>query len=201
MSLRAHACLLLLSAAFCEAQKGTDDEELEKAVVEGHFWIGDGLVHKGAFAVLVVYVLITAGLAVYAFFANRATADQTGDEQSAYFLAGRSFGPVVLFLTLFSTIFSGFTVVFIPLEVAWKGLGISGRFVSFLGAASANFYITAPFRVIGTDRKHTTLSEFYMDRYRSNSLTFVRGAANSGGTEGPSPPSLNDALGFRSTSN
>jgi hypothetical protein len=140
-------------------------------IKDGHFILGDTQVHSGAFAVTCVYILFTGGLAVYAFLANRAHAETTGDEQGAYFLAGRSFGPVVLFLTLFSTQFSGFTVVFVPLEVAWSGMSKAGRVISFMGAMVLSMYLIPNFRILGTARKHTTLAEFYLDRYRSTTLT------------------------------
>eukprot|EP01052_Picozoa_sp_SAG31_P060674 SAG31_NODE_19822_length_590_cov_6.747454_2_plen_60_part_01 len=47
----------------------------------------------------------------------------TGDEAESYFVAGKSMGFLVLMLTLFSTNFSGFTIVALPEEAAYIGLG------------------------------------------------------------------------------
>ena len=51
-----------------------------------------------------------------------------GDEQGAYFLGARSFGRVILFLTIFSTLFSGITVVLAPRRGSARGAveGVAG---------------------------------------------------------------------------
>ena len=142
-------------------------------IPESHFEMGGGTVHIGVFVVICLYVLVVGGFAYFSFMKNKYHSSITGDEQTSYFLAGRSFGKWLLFLTMFSTLFSGFTVVFVPLEAAWAGLGKAGRWFTLAGLLPVcNTYVPA-LRMIGLERGHTTLLEFFTDAYRSTSLTIL----------------------------
>ena len=71
---------------------------------------------------------------------------------------------------MFSTTFSGTIVVWLPLITAYNGLGSVGRIFTFLTMVLASQVINPNFRIIGSGRRHTTLSEFYTDRFRSNTI-------------------------------
>ena len=59
-------------------------------------------------------------------------------------------GALVTFLTLFATLFSGFTVVFVPLETAWAGFGKASRWLTIASAIATAMSLFAPaFRLIG----------------------------------------------------
>ena len=141
---------------------------------EGHFVAMDGTVHIGVFVVVCIYIVCIGSIAIFSFLKNMYASQITGNEQGSYFLAGRSFGKTILFLTMFSTLFSGFTVVYVPLECAWAGYRRVGRWFACAGCISCcNPLLVPAFRTIGVERNHTTLTEYYCDRYRSVTLAVL----------------------------
>jgi Na+/proline symporter len=149
-------------------------QELERTAREGHWIMHDGEVHIGVFCVVCAYMMTVGGLAVWAFYQNRQDGALSGKKEEAYFLAGRSFGWFILFLTMFSSLFSGITVIFVPLEAAWSGYRRVGRWWSFTGAlACGPAMLLANYRSVGIARNHKTVAEFFTDRYRSVVFTLI----------------------------
>ena len=123
-------------------------------------------IHTQTFVIMCIFITFSLGLAIYANIRNRMQTAQTGDSQSAYFLAGRAMGPVVLFLTIFSTTFSGTLVVWLPLQAAWLGLPAAGRVATFIGCFQAGQMINPAYRIVGSARRHTTIGEFYTGAHK-----------------------------------
>jgi hypothetical protein len=77
---------------------------------QARFFIGIGL-----------YIAALIGIAVYSRFKTRETAVQEGSRLREHFMASGSFGTVVMVLSIFSTAFSGYTVVGVPEEASRMG--------------------------------------------------------------------------------
>ena len=148
-------------------------EEAETAAKDGHFLFSGSHVHAQTFMFMLFFMGLSLSCAIYARLKISSNVAQTSDAEGAYFLGGRSFGPWIMFLTIFSTTFNGTLVVWLPVETAWFGLENAARIGTYIAALFASNMINPAFRVVGSGRRHTTLGEFYTDRYRSNSVTFL----------------------------
>jgi Na+/proline symporter len=148
-------------------------EQAETAARDGHFLFSGSHVHAQTFMFMLFFMFLSLSCAIWARLKISSNVAQTADSEGAYFLAGRSFGPWILFLTIFSTTFNGTLVVWLPAETAWFGLENAARIGTFIAAVHAASMIGPAFRVVGAGRRHSTLGEFYTDRYRSNTVTFL----------------------------
>lgn len=91
----------------------------------------------------------------------------------AHFLAGKGFGSFALFLTTFSTIFSGYTVVGVPQEAALFGYNVL-RWISAGQIVLLWYLIYCPrFRRVSHARNYTNPNDILMDRFNLNSLRYV----------------------------
>ena len=116
---------------------------------------GAGVCHIGIFVAVCVFLTGIFGIAGWGFLQNRADAQISGDETESYFLASKSFGVLVLLLTVFSTAFSGFTVVGDPLESGWIGLGRAGKNLVTMASIGIGMTFCAPvIRAVGNGKKH-----------------------------------------------
>jgi Na+/proline symporter len=68
--------------------------------------------------IFAAYIAFVIGVAVYIFIQNKNKASTMGDGDmvSDHFLAGRQTPVILLMLTTFSTIFSGYTMIGVPDE-------------------------------------------------------------------------------------
>ena len=115
----------------------------------------------------VVYLVSLLGIAVYARMRSKRTSED-------YFVASRSIGPVVLFLSLAATNFSAFTF-FGFAGAAYKfGLAYYGIMAFGTGFMALSFYFIGR-RVwkLGKEKGYITPPELIGDRFRSDSLRMI----------------------------
>ena len=82
------------------------------------------------FVVFGLYIVGITGAAVFGFFKNKS--DMGGKDEKAmeaHFMGGKGFGALVMFLTYFSTQYSGYTIAGIPKEASGLGF-LSLRWLS-----------------------------------------------------------------------
>lgn len=113
-----------------------------------------------------LYLLFLLGVAIVSAVANK---DKESSVESHY-LAGRSFGPVVLFFTLFATLFSGYTVVGVPSEAFVAGFLSFRWIILVLVTGVSNLILLPRTRKLGIVRNYTSGGEFLKDRYRDKVL-------------------------------
>lgn len=101
--------------------------------------------------------------------------EQKNIEMEEHFMATGSYGTVVMALTAFSTIFSGYIVVGVPDEMAYLGF-VSFRWL-FLStfAISSWLLIQAQLRNVGYPRHYASPSDIVSDRFNSKALTAAAG--------------------------
>jgi SSS family solute:Na+ symporter len=115
----------------------------------------------------VVYLVSLLGIALYARMRSKRTSED-------YFVASRSIGPVVLFLSLAATNFSAFTF-FGFAGAAYKfGLAYYGIMAFGTGFMALSFYFIGR-RVwkLGKEKGYITPPELIGDRFKSDSLRMV----------------------------
>ena len=124
------------------------------------------------FIVVGFYLVFLLGIAVYSYMRGR-KAVQTGGqdaEVNEHFLASRSFGTAVLFLTTFSTIISGYTAFNIPSEVAGIGF-IAFRWLQGFISIILGYVVAGPrYRRVATARNWQSPNDIIADKYNCNSL-------------------------------
>ena len=124
----------------------------------------------GAYMTLLLGVAVTARATAPARSADDANGKPALRE---HFMATGHFGTVVLTLTLFSTAFSGYTVVGVPQEASevgwvalrWAAIGVP------INLAVLLFY--PRLRRIGVVRKYNSPTDIISDRFHARSLRFV----------------------------
>ena len=128
----------------------------------------------GLYVTVPLYLLAMGAASGMAWYGKRGkVASKTSDAMSAHYLGGRAFGPFVTTMTLFASLFSGYTVVGIPNEAFENGF-IAARWVVIGISHSFGLLISAPrLRKCGLVRNHQTPVDFVTDRYRSNLLRYT----------------------------
>eukprot|EP01083_Nonionella_stella_P140581 431331_1 len=96
------------------------------------------------YIILALYLL---AMIIVTIIANRQNARATTESKSnmvkTHFLASKSFGVVVLLLTTFASVFSGYTVVGVPNEAGFNGF-TAIRWIGGTGFVSVGFLIIFP---------------------------------------------------------
>ena len=117
--------------------------------------------------VFTLYLASLLGIGVYAWFKGRRTSED-------YFVASRSIGPVVLFLSMAATNFSAFTF-FGFAGAAYKfGLGYYGIMAFGTGFMAISFYLIGRKAwQLGKKHGYITPPELIGDRFKSDSLRIV----------------------------
>ncbi|MEM7248834.1 MAG: sodium:solute symporter family protein [Acidobacteriota bacterium] len=116
-------------------------------------------------ATIAVYFVIVVALG---WAASRKAGMGTED----FFLAGRSFGPIVLFVALFGSNVTAFGILGFPGMACREGVGVFG----FFGAAAAFFtplcfiLIGYPIWLLGKRHGYTTQAEMFTDRWQSRPI-------------------------------
>eukprot|EP01084_Bolivina_argentea_P256366 431602_1 len=118
--------------------------------------------------------LYIASMLIVTYIANRQNAASMSKSRSnmvkTHFLASKSFGTVVLFLTTFASVFSGYTVVGVPNEAGFNGFtSIRWFSANFFGTAGM-IMIFPRIRRLSMVREYSSPGDFVYDRYRSNIL-------------------------------
>ena len=117
------------------------------------------------FGVICVYFCALLGLGVLSSRAFRGTAQD-------FFLASRSIGPALLFLSVFGTAMTAFSLVGSTGESYRKGIGVYGLMASWSGLVhSAVFYFVGiRLWALGKRLGHTTQVQLFRDRFESRAL-------------------------------
>lgn len=95
------------------------------------------------------------------------------DPLSAYYLGGRSFGPLLTAGSLFATLYSGYTISGIPNEAfrtGWMALHWMPMFFTVAIALMGTGY---RLRKAGAARNHSSPVDFITDRYQSHVLRYT----------------------------
>ena len=123
------------------------------------------------YILLGIYVLLMILVAGYANWKNRRDIHSAKDGDAAkitsHFLANKNFGALMLLLTTFASVFSGYTVVGVPNETGVNGFtavrGIAG--ICWVGFS---FVIIFPrLRRISVVRNYDSPGDFIYDRFHS----------------------------------
>ena len=117
------------------------------------------------FAVICAYLCVLIGLGLLSRRAFRGTAHD-------YFLASRSIGPAVLFLSVFGTAMTAFSLVGSVGESYRKGIGVYGLMASWSGLVHSGGFYFAGIRLWALGKRHgyTTQIQLFRDRFESPAL-------------------------------
>jgi Na+/proline symporter len=97
----------------------------------------------------------------------------TNDALTTHYLAGRSFGPVIMSGTLFASLFSGYTVVGVPNEAFYTGW-FSLRWMAGGISIGLGLMGTGPrMRKTSMVRNHQSPTDFITDRYQCQILRYT----------------------------
>jgi SSS family solute:Na+ symporter len=121
-----------------------------------------------AAVIIGIYLLLLVGLGlVSARYFRGGTAD--------YFVASRSLGPFVLFMTVFGTAMTAFAMVGSTAETFEYGVGTFGKLASWsaLIHPACFFLIGLPLWSLGKRYGYVTQIEYFRDRFDSSSLGYV----------------------------
>ncbi|MEA2054964.1 MAG: sodium:solute symporter family protein [Candidatus Thermoplasmatota archaeon] len=120
-----------------------------------------------AIAMMAAYFLVLFSLGIYAHKKTKSNAED-------YFLANRSFGPVILFFTLAATNFSAFTFLGFAGKAYTDGMGQYGIMAIGTSFMAVMFYVIG--RKVwkaGKDKGYITPGELVGGRYNSRSLQLL----------------------------
>jgi len=118
-------------------------------------------------ALVAIYFIILISLGIYAHKRTKKTPED-------YFLANRSFGPVILLLTLAATNFSAFTFLGFAENSYKTGFGQYGIMAFGTGIMAIMFYIIGrKVWKLGKEKKYITPPELIGDRFNSYSLRLI----------------------------
>jgi Na+(H+)/acetate symporter ActP len=111
-------------------------------------------------------VIVTLGLISTRFFRGGS---------AEYFVASRSLGPFVLFMTVFGTTMTAFAMVGSTAETFEMGIGTFGKLASWsaLVHPACFFLIGLPLWSLGKRHGYVTQIEYFRDRFDSAALGFV----------------------------
>ncbi|MGD8858623.1 MAG: sodium:solute symporter family protein [Myxococcales bacterium] len=122
---------------------------------------GDG------YAVVALYLLVLVSVGIAGRLARR------DDSLSDFYLGGRSLGPLVLFLTLYATQYSGLTLVGFAGNAYRSGFSFLVA-VTFGCSIIGGYLIIAPrLQALSARRGYVTVGDYVQDRYGSRALTFT----------------------------
>jgi len=120
-----------------------------------------------AITMIVAYFLVLLALGIYSHKKAR-------NDVEDYFLAGRSFGPVVLFFTLAATNFSAFTFLGFAEKAYTDGMGQYGIMALGTSFMAVMFYVIGrKVWKIGKERRYITPGELIGGRHNSTALKLI----------------------------
>lgn len=120
------------------------------------------------YACIGAYMLLMAVITILAYRRKR-KALATGTQALAAQYGG-TFSPVLLTLTTFSSVFSGYTVMGVPQEASMKGYFAMRWFPAIFVIALGMMVYYPRIRQLGIDRGYRSPNDFVTDRYRSKVL-------------------------------
>ncbi len=120
------------------------------------------------FTVACAYLLALLALGLVS---NRSFRRTTQD----FFLASRSIGPTLLFLSVFGTSMTAFSIVGSTGEAYRSGIGVYGLMASWSGLvhSAVFFFVGVRLWSIGKRHGYTTQVQFFRQRFDSDALAFV----------------------------
>ncbi|KAK3252860.1 hypothetical protein CYMTET_37865 [Cymbomonas tetramitiformis] len=127
----------------------------------------------GLYVLMGVYNVAIFSVAVYSYLSNTAQVARGNSFVKTHFAAGKDFKAGVLFLTTFSTVFSGYTVVSVPDEASGSGF-TSVRWIGAIILVCASILVVYPrLRPVSTDRGYFSPAQFITDRFHSRMLSVL----------------------------
>ena len=120
------------------------------------------------YILLGIYVLLMIVVTGYANWKNRSdAAEDEAKKITSHFLANKNFGAILLLLTTFASVFSGYTVVGVPNETGVNGF-TAVRWVASVCWVGFSFLLIFPrLRRISVIRNYDSPGDFIYDRYHS----------------------------------
>ena len=116
---------------------------------------------------IIIYFSLLIGLGIFAHRHTKKTAED-------YFLANRSFGPIILLFTLAATNFSAFTFLGFAGNAYKTGFGQYGIMAFGTGFMAIMFFIIGrKVWILGKEKKYITPPELIGDRFNSISLRVI----------------------------
>jgi Na+/proline symporter len=128
-----------------------------------------------------VYVILLLAIALKIFIANINENKNDGknndnddkNELKNHFLGGKNTNSFVLFLTTFSTMFSGYIMVGVPQEVNEIGF-VAFRWLGIIISTAISVAIVVPrLRTLSIQRNYSSPIDFISDRYKSEHLRSI----------------------------
>merc|ERR1719244_1628028 len=129
-------------------------------------------VHTPTYVVLAVYVLLAAIVTVAARVKNSDPNDSSS-HVATHFLGSKNFGPYLLIMTTFASIFSGYTVVGVPTDAGLHGF-TAIRFLGLhFGVVTSMLVLWPRLRRLSILRNYESPGDFIRDRYSSPTLSIM----------------------------
>lgn len=120
------------------------------------------------YAFIVAYMVGLVVVAAVAYMRKRRAIAQGSMAVKVQY--GGTFSPMVLILTTFSTVFSGYTVMGVPQEAASKGY-LASRWIPAIFSIVFGMLVFYPrLRRLSVERGYQSPNDFIVDRYRSKAL-------------------------------
>eukprot|EP00041_Stephanoeca_diplocostata_P031033 m.956304 g.956304 ORF g.956304 m.956304 type:complete len:665 (+) comp23872_c0_seq45:311-2305(+) len=124
------------------------------------------------FIALGMYLAVVFGIALYSYKTSQRARGLSSNLRD-HFMASGNFGAPVMILALFSTVFSGYTVVGVPQEAATAGYSVL-RWLNISPFVNVCALIFFPrLRQIGKKRHYSSPTDVFSDRFNCNSLRLL----------------------------
>eukprot|EP00310_Coccolithus_braarudii_P016784 CAMPEP_0183352634 /NCGR_PEP_ID=MMETSP0164_2-20130417/29563_1 /TAXON_ID=221442 /ORGANISM="Coccolithus pelagicus ssp braarudi, Strain PLY182g" /LENGTH=753 /DNA_ID=CAMNT_0025525115 /DNA_START=56 /DNA_END=2318 /DNA_ORIENTATION=- len=130
----------------------------------------------GLYVTVPLYMLFIVCTGLYTYLKNRSqmqTSMQGEEALSQHYLGGRSFGPFVTMMTLFASLFSGYTVIGIPAEAASDGFTALSWILLIQYVVMAQLVVMPRLRRLSEVRHYQGPGDFLSDRFRSQVLRYL----------------------------
>jgi Na+/proline symporter len=135
----------------------------------------------GFFIAFGFYICWSLAIGFFAYFKSVGVINQ--DHYKDHFLGGKSIGAVALALTLFSTIFSGYTVVGVVAEAAGPLGFIATRWLSSAPVVGVSMLTMVPrYYQLSRSRDYNSPTDFVTDRFDCRPLSMLYSLIMSGQT-------------------
>src|SRR6478672_11051430 len=118
--------------------------------------------------VIFTYLAVVAGIGIYAYQRSKANTED-------FFLASRSLGPMVFFLSIFATNMTAFAILGSSGMSYRRGIGVYGMMASSSGFVIplCIFFIGTRLRALGKRFGHQTQVAFFRDRWECSGIGTV----------------------------
>jgi len=124
------------------------------------------------YVVLALYIVATIVVTVIANRKNNDPSDASS-HITKHFLGSKNFGPFILVLTTFASVFSGYTVVGVPNEAGASGFTAVRWMSLIIVIGMAMLWLFPRLRRLSIVRDYHSPGDFISDRYKSMSLSII----------------------------